>query len=132
MNLDEFEAVEAEADRQFLQARETYEAMPAEDVFKWAFNKGVHFGITLAQGKAHLPNKHGETVAIDLDQLEDSRLSYVNIQVDKDIYRLFYPEERVRTYDARTGEPHDDVLRTKTGRVLSDAEIREWAEEDDG
>lgn len=34
---------------------------------------------------------------------------------------------RVRTYDA--GEPHDDVARTKTGRVLTEADLLALAEE---
>lgn len=37
-------------------------------------------------------------------------------------------EPRVRTYD-RHGEPHDDVLRTKTGRVVTEEELAAWAEE---
>jgi hypothetical protein len=36
--------------------------------------------------------------------------------------------ERVRTYDER-GEPHDDVLHTKTGRVLAEEEIQQLAED---
>jgi hypothetical protein len=37
-------------------------------------------------------------------------------------------EERVRTYD-RHGEPHDEVLRTKTGKVITEAQIAAWVEE---
>jgi len=37
--------------------------------------------------------------------------------------------QRVRTYDADTGEPHDDVLRTKTGKVITEEDIASWAEE---
>lgn len=29
----------------------------------------------------------------DEGELDDPRLSYVNIQVDKDVYKLFYPKE---------------------------------------
>lgn len=36
--------------------------------------------------------------------------------------------ERVRTYDAQ-GEPHDDVLITKTGKVLMEADLQRFAEE---
>lgn len=39
-------------------------------------------------------------------------------------------DERVRTYDS-SGEPHDDVLRTKTGKVLTNADILRLAEEAD-
>lgn len=37
-------------------------------------------------------------------------------------------EERVRTYD-RDGVPHDDVLRTKSGKVITEEDINRWAEE---
>lgn len=36
--------------------------------------------------------------------------------------------ERVRTYD-REGQPHDDVLRTPAGRVLTEAELQRLADE---
>lgn len=36
-------------------------------------------------------------------------------------------EPRVRTIDARTGEPHDGVLRTRTGRVITAEELDRWA-----
>jgi len=36
--------------------------------------------------------------------------------------------ETVRIYDA-DGEPHDVVLRTKTGKVITEAEIARWASE---
>lgn len=36
--------------------------------------------------------------------------------------------ERVRVYDEH-GEPHDEVLRTKTGRVLTEQYIQKLAEE---
>jgi hypothetical protein len=36
--------------------------------------------------------------------------------------------ERVRSYD-RDGDPHDDVIRTKSGRVLTEADILALAEE---
>jgi hypothetical protein len=38
--------------------------------------------------------------------------------------------ERVRVYD-RAGEPHDIVLRTKTGRVLTGADVLALAEQDE-
>jgi hypothetical protein len=37
---------------------------------------------------------------------------------------------RVRSYD-RDGEPHDDVLRTKSGKIITDDDIDRWAEEAD-
>jgi hypothetical protein len=37
-------------------------------------------------------------------------------------------ESRVRTYD-RDGVPHDDVLRTKTGKIITEEDIARWAEE---
>jgi hypothetical protein len=37
-------------------------------------------------------------------------------------------EPRVRTYD-RHGEPHDEVLRTRSGRVVTEEELAAWAEE---
>jgi hypothetical protein len=37
-------------------------------------------------------------------------------------------DELVRWYD-RNGEPHDEVLRTKTGRVITEEDIAKWAEE---
>lgn len=36
---------------------------------------------------------------------------------------------RVRTIDAHTGEPYDEVLRTKLGRVLTEKDIALFAEE---
>lgn len=38
--------------------------------------------------------------------------------------------ERIRTYDGQTGEPHDDVLVTKAGKILTEADIQRFAEED--
>jgi hypothetical protein len=35
---------------------------------------------------------------------------------------------RIRTYDEH-GEPHDEVLRTKTGKVITEADIAAWAVE---
>lgn len=36
--------------------------------------------------------------------------------------------ERVETYDEH-GESHSDVLRTKTGKVITEADILKWADE---
>jgi hypothetical protein len=38
-------------------------------------------------------------------------------------------DETVRTYDEH-GEPHDNVLRTKSGKVITEADIAKWAAED--
>lgn len=35
---------------------------------------------------------------------------------------------RIRWYD-RTGEPHDDVIRTKSGKVLTEEDILRYAEQ---
>lgn len=37
-------------------------------------------------------------------------------------------EQRVRTYDEH-GEPHDDVLRTESGKVITEQDIDRLAEE---
>ena len=35
----------------------------------------------------------------------------------------------VHTIDAHTGEEHDDVLRTASGKVITEADIERWADE---
>jgi hypothetical protein len=62
------------------------------------------------------------------DELVDWLLQYQAAKVRTARLAEQEEDERVRTYD-RHGTPHDDVLHTKTGRVLTDQELTELAED---